>query len=101
MGFSYYRPRERKMSANKVFRTVYPDGSRKRVSRVIPFGFTKDPEDDTRLIPNEKEQEVINEARNYYLNNKVSMRNLAAWVQAHTGRKLSLQGLKKVMLRDY
>ena len=74
--------------------------NRFRKARVVPFGYMKDPENDKILVPNPHEQEVITQAREYY-GQQVSMRNLIAWIQAHTGRKLSLRGLKKVMDRQF
>lgn len=74
---------------------------RHRRTKTIPFGYNINPDDPTLLIPDEKVLGIIDQARGYYNNESTSFRNLIAWIQVHTGRKLSLNGLKKVMERKY
>jgi len=64
-----------------------------RVSRVVPFGYKVDPENDKRLLPIVFELEALEKAREYV--KRFPYRAVAEWLTNITGRKLSFVGLKK------
>jgi hypothetical protein len=64
-----------------------------RVSRVVPFGYKVDPENDKRLLPIVFELEALEKAREYV--KRFPYRAVAEWLTNITGRKLSYVGLKK------
>jgi hypothetical protein len=64
-----------------------------RVSRVIPFGYEVDPENDKILLPIVFELEALEKAREYV--KRFPYRAVADWLTNITGRKLSYVGLKK------
>lgn len=64
-----------------------------RVSRVIPFGYEVDPEDEDILLPIPLELEALEKAKKHIKN--FSYREVAQWLTAVTGRPISHVGLKK------
>jgi len=62
-----------------------------RVGRIIPFGYMEDPEDPQVLLPIEKELLLFEEAKK--LLKKYSLRDVAAWLSAKSGRSISHVGL--------
>lgn len=64
-----------------------------RVSRIVPFGYQVDPENDKMLLPIVFELEALEKAREYV--KRFSYRAVAEWLENVTGRKLSYVGLKK------
>lgn len=64
-----------------------------RVSRVVPFGYQVDPENDKRLLPIVFELEALEKARVYV--KRFPYRAVAEWLTNITGRQLSYVGLKK------
>ena len=64
-----------------------------RVSRIVPFGYKVDPENDKILLPIIFELEALEKAREYV--KRFSYRAVAEWLTNITGRKLSYVGLKK------
>ena len=68
-----------------------------RKSSTIPYGYKLD--DDTKtLLPIEKELEAYTKAKTYL--QSCSYREVATWLEATTGRKISAQGLRKKVLGD-
>lgn len=74
---------------------------RKRIARTIPFGYKASEEDEKLLEPVEKEQAVIEQARKYYEEKSASLRDLIAWIEENTGRKLTPRGLTKILKRGW
>ena len=73
-------------------------GSKKRVSRTIPFGYKVNEEDDKLLEPIQEELEAIEQAKQYI--KSCSYREVAGWMQRKTGRYISAPGLMKVLKRS-
>lgn len=69
-----------------------------RISRHIPFGYRVDPNDDKVLLPIEKELDSLEKARVFLRD--YSMRDVALWLEQETGRKISVEGLRKRIRRD-
>lgn len=64
-----------------------------RISRVIPFGYTEDPEDPNLLQPVVLELEALQIAKKHL---KIySSRKVAEWLSHVTGREISHVGLRK------
>jgi hypothetical protein len=64
-----------------------------RVSPVIPYGYKVDENDAKVLIPIIKELETLELAK-LYLKRKFSMRSVADWMSAESGKKISANGLR-------
>ena len=68
-----------------------------RKSSTIPYGYKLD--DNTKtLLPIEKELEAYTKAKVYL--QSCSYREVASWLTATTGRKISPQGLRKKVLGE-
>lgn len=63
-----------------------------RISRIVPFGYEIDEEDDKILRPIPFELEALEKARNHL--KQYSYRDVAAWLSKTTGRSISHAGLK-------
>ena len=68
-----------------------------RKSSTIPFGYKLD-EDTKTLLPIPEELEAYRKAKDYL--KSCSYREVASWLTATTGRKISAQGLRKKVLGD-
>ena len=64
-----------------------------RVSRTVPFGYTKDPEDEDFLLPVKEELDALELAKQHL--RQYSYRSVAEWLTKQTGRYISHTGLKK------
>ena len=64
-----------------------------RVSRTVPFGYTKDPEDEDFLLPVKEELDALELAKQHL--RQYSYRSVADWLTKQTGRYISHTGLKK------
>jgi len=64
-----------------------------RTSRVIPFGYTVNPEEPDWLIPVPKELELLELAKKHL--KQYSYREVSAWLSHESGRMISHDGLKK------
>ena len=80
-------------------RRMMPQKTRTRSSSTIPFGFKLHPENNHLLIEDEDEQVIIKDIRD--MSEAQSLRVLASYVEAHTGRKLTPRGIQKVIKRKY
>jgi hypothetical protein len=69
-----------------------------RKTSTIPFGYKLD-EDTKTLLPIEKELEAYKKAKTYL--QSCSYREVASWLTATTGRKISPQGLRKKVLGEH
>lgn len=78
-----------------------PLSRRKRQGNNIPFGYYRSDSDPLVLLPDYEVLAIIAKARHFYKNKLSSTRALIGWLHEHTGRKLSLRGLKLVMERKY
>jgi len=68
-----------------------------RKTSTIPFGYKLD-EDKKTLLPVTKELEAYRKAKDYL--ESCSYREVATWLTATTGRKISAQGLRKKFLGE-
>ena len=66
-----------------------------RFSRQIPFGYEVDPDDPDILNPIVEQLEALEQAKEYL--KTCSFREVARWLSATTGRKISFQGLHKIV----
>ena len=64
-----------------------------KISRLVPFGYTLDPEDKDYLIPVAEELEALEVAKKHL--RQYSYRQVANWLTQQTGRSISYRGLKK------
>tara|TARA_R100001244_G_scaffold117375_1_gene87338 strand:+ start:193 stop:432 length:240 start_codon:yes stop_codon:yes gene_type:complete len=71
---------------------------RKRVARVVPFGY-RESEKENYLEPIQEEIDALEQARKYIKGS--SYREVADWVFRKTGRKLTGMGLRKVLNRKW
>jgi|TARA_R100001530_G_scaffold19934_3_gene16728 hypothetical protein len=71
---------------------------RKRVARVIPFGY-KESEKENYLEPIQEEIDALEQARKYIKGS--SYREVADWIFRKTGRRLTGMGLRKVLNRQW
>ena len=72
--------------------------TRRRVSRIIPFGYEVSEENEKLLIEVPEEMELINKAKKFIENN-CSYRETAEWVSHHSGKKITGMGLREVLKR--
>jgi hypothetical protein len=72
----------------------------KRRARTIPFGFNLSSEYPEYLEPNPLEQAVLEKAKNL-LAQGCSYMSTASWASQVAGRKISHEGLRKVLKRGY
>ena len=66
-----------------------------KISRLVPFGYTLDPEDKDYLIPVAEELEALEVAKKHL--RQYSYRQVANWLTQQTGRSISYRGLKKII----
>ena len=66
-----------------------------RLSRQLPFGYEQDEDDPDLLNPIEEQLEALEQAKEYL--KSCSFREVARWLSATTGRKISFQGLHKIV----
>ena len=64
-----------------------------KISRLVPFGYTLDPEDKDYLIPVAEELEALEVAKKHL--RQYSYRQVANCLTQQTGRSISYRGLKK------
>tara|TARA_Y100001938_G_scaffold20443_1_gene25928 strand:- start:302 stop:550 length:249 start_codon:yes stop_codon:yes gene_type:complete len=69
-----------------------------RKTSTIPFGYKLDETDKKTLLPISEELEAYRKAKNYL--QSCSYREVATWLSATTGRKISPQGLRKKVLGE-
>ena len=70
---------------------------RQKLSSVIPFGY-KVSEDDPKLLEEiPLELKALSEIKTMVSDKVLSLREGSAWLEYSTGRKLSHQGLKKII----
>ena len=70
---------------------------RQKLSSVIPFGY-KVSEDDPKLLEEiPLELKALSEIKTMVSDKVLSLREGSAWLEYNTGRKLSHQGLKKII----
>ena len=75
------------------------DRLRKRVARVVPFGWVQSEEGTEILEPVQLELDALDRAVDMYKSNRYGLRTLANWVTENSGRYISHVGLKKAMER--
>ena len=69
-----------------------------RKTSTIPFGYKLDETDKKTLLPISEELEAYRKAKTYL--QSCSYREVATWLSATTGRKISAQGLRKKVLGE-
>lgn len=74
---------------------------RKILGSCIPFGFKRCEDNPKYMEPIPKEQELITRARELRLTGTATLRDLVAWIESNTGRRLTPRGIDKVIHREY
>jgi hypothetical protein len=74
--------------------------TKKRRGPTIPFGYKVDKDNNKILISIPFELEALKEIIELIKQKVLSLREGALWLQHKTGRKLSHQGLKKIIAKD-
>lgn len=74
---------------------------RRRQAKTIPFGYKLCEDDPAYIETIDKEQEIITRARELRLMGTATLRDLVAWIEENTGRRLTPRGLDKVIHREY
>jgi hypothetical protein len=69
-----------------------------RVSRIVPFGYVEDPNDQDVLLPVEKELILLEEAKKHL--KRYSLRDVAAWLSTRSGRSISHVGLRTRIMQE-
>ena len=72
--------------------------TRRRVSRLIPFGYEVSEENDKLLVEVPEEMELLNKAKKF-IENHCSYRETAEWLSPHSGIKITSMGLREVLKR--
>ena len=70
---------------------------RKKLSSVIPFGYEVSKDDPKLLEEIPSELQALSEIKIMVSDKVLSLREGSAWLEYKTGRKLSHQGLKKII----
>ena len=70
---------------------------RQKLSSVVPFGYRVSQEDPKVLDEIPEQLEALSEIKELVSDKVLSLREGSAWLEYHTGRKLSHQGLKKII----
>lgn len=70
-----------------------------RKGSFIPWGYDLNPNDTSILTPNIEQLETLEEAKKHL--RRYSYRKVADWLTAKTGRKITAQGLKYRLDREY
>ena len=71
--------------------------SRRKLSSVVPFGYVVSQENPKVLDEVPEQIEALDEITDLVSNNVIRLREGASWLEHKTGRKLSHQGLKKII----
>ena len=70
---------------------------RQKLSSVIPFGYKVSKDDPKLLEEIPLELKALSEIKTMVSDRVLSLREGSAWLEYNTGRKLSHQGLKKII----
>lgn len=70
---------------------------RQKLSSVIPFGYKVSKDDPKLLEEIPLELKALSEIKTMISDRVLSLREGSAWLEYNTGRKLSHQGLKKII----
>ena len=70
---------------------------RQKLSSVIPFGYKVSKDDPKLLEEIPLELKALSEIKTMVSDKVLSLREGSAWLEYNTGRKLSHQGLKKII----
>jgi hypothetical protein len=71
--------------------------SRRKLSSVIPFGYVISKDHPSLLDEVPEQIEALEEISNLVMEKVLSLREGATWLEHKTGRKISHQGLKKII----
>ncbi len=66
----------------------------------IPFGYKSVEDTPGYVTPITEQLEALEEAKGYVKQGAFSYRDAASWLEATTGRKVSAQGLHKMVQKD-
>ena len=72
--------------------------TRRRVSRIIPFGYEVSEENDKLLIEIPEHMELLKKAKKF-IEDHCSYKETAEWLSHHSGRTLTGMGLREVLKR--
>lgn len=70
-----------------------------RVTKIIPWGYEQDPDDEMLLHPIPEQLELLEQAK--MLLKEYSLRDVAAWLTEHSGRSISHAGLRNRIKLEY
>ena len=72
--------------------------TRRRVSRIIPFGYEVSEEDNKLLIEIPEHMELLKKAKKF-IEDHCSYKETAEWLSHHSGRTITGMGLREVLKR--
>ena len=72
--------------------------TRRRVSRIIPFGYEVSEENDKLLIEIPEHMELLKKAMKF-IEDHCSYKETAEWLSHHSGRTITGMGLREVLKR--
>ena len=72
--------------------------TRRRVSRIIPFGYEVSEENDKLLIEIPEHMELLKKAKKF-IEDHCSYKETAEWLSHHSGKKITGMGLREVLKR--
>ena len=72
--------------------------TRRRVSRIIPFGYEVSEENDKLLIEIPEHMELLKKAKKF-IEDHCSYKETAEWLSHHSGRTITGMGLREVLKR--
>ena len=70
--------------------------TRRRVSRIIPFGYEVSEENDKLLIEIPEHMELLKKAKKF-IEDHCSYKETAEWLSHHSGRTITGMGLREVL----
>ena len=72
--------------------------TRRRVSRIIPYGYEVSEENDKLLIEIPEHMELLKKAKKF-IEDHCSYKETAEWLSHHSGRTITGMGLREVLKR--
>ena len=64
-----------------------------KITKIVPFGYEVDPQDEEWLVPIPEQLELLELAKKHV--KQYSLRQVAAWLTTQSGRSITHDGLKK------
>jgi len=73
--------------------------TRTRTSSTIPFGWNESDDNEHLLVEHTAQQEVLKDL--HQMKEAQSLRSMARFIEAKTGRKVTPRGVSKILSRGY